>query len=113
MFPTRFFPGPQGSAVAPAANQTTCQLYTRDQTGEALAGVIVKFQITAAPADERGSAYDSTPLSVTSDANGLVSTELPIGATVEYWARIGEAVGFVVPASGPYELADVIGKLTA
>lgn len=101
-------PGFWSPLDGPTANQTIVQLYTRDQTGAVKVGAVVKFQITAAPSGS-GSAFDAAILSITSNGSGLVSTALPTGATVKYWATKGHPIIFVVPATGPYDLPDIVG----
>jgi hypothetical protein len=75
--------GNAANIPAPSANQFTAYLYTRDATGAIEPGVKVSFQMIDARSS--GGAYDNTPLLVTSDGNGLVSTPLQCDATYRIW----------------------------
>src|SRR6185312_11332495 len=101
------------SYSTPAPGQTTVYLTTRDQSGNAVSGVIVQFQITAAPSGASGDAFNGAITQVSSDGSGLVQIVLPVGVTFNYWTIKGPVSSQVVPASGPFALPDLVGSYTA
>lgn len=98
----------QSFVIAPPGS-TTVYLTTRDQSGTAVSGVVVNFQINSLPAGA-GAAFNQSVKPITSDGNGLVQIALPIGAGFSYWTATGQPLSDTVPASGPYALQDLLGS---
>jgi hypothetical protein len=96
------------SAVAsPLCN---CYLYCYDEEQQIEEGVEIEIQLLALPSTAVGRGDSAETLTLTSDANGLVSASLYRGA--RYQARRGPDGlwrGFTVPESGTYAIPSVVG----
>jgi len=104
--------GPVVVIPAPPDNtQATLWVRCYDKAGELAQGV--EITVKAKAVTGTGSAYDATPVTLVSDANGLASGFFPRGANITYEASRGQSsksVAFAGVDADSLEMPSVLGK---